>query len=132
MGGVTVDDLMSLLPEFFVPERAAGVNFAAAFILGGDKGGDWTVTIRDQKCEITKSNPLRSDITLEADGETILNIFTGGINPIQAYMRGLLHVSGNIRLAMKIAELFDVDYERLKKMGSNLGQSNENLNQVNN
>jgi putative sterol carrier protein len=119
LGGVRVDDLMSLLPEFFVPERAAGINFVAAFILGGEKGGDWTVTIRDQKCEITKENPPRSDIKLEADGETVLNIFSGVLNPMHAYMRGQLHVSGNIRLAMKIAELFDVDYERLKNLGNN-------------
>lgn len=119
MGEVRVDDLMSLLPEFFVPERSAGINFIAAFILGGEKGGDWTVTIRNQECQIIKEKPPRSDIKLEAEAETLLNIFSGVLDPMKAYMRGLLHVSGNIRLAMKIAELFDVDYERLKNLGNN-------------
>lgn len=112
----TIQDLMNLLPEFFQPQQAAGVNAVIVFELSGDKGGDWTVSIHDQTCTVINEISSPSDLSLTADGQDVLDIICGRMDPLRAYMMGKLRMTGSMGLAMELTKLFKIDRNRLDQL----------------
>lgn len=118
MAETTIQDLMDALPETFVTERSAGVDSTVQFVLSGEKGGDWLVTIHDQTCMVTRERVEAARLRVEADAQDVLDMFLGDLDPMRAYMRGKVRFQGDMGLAMKLTNLFKVDaelYKRLKK-----------------
>lgn len=115
MAELTITNLMTLLPELFQPQRAMGVNAAINFILSGPDGSDWGVTIRNQECRAAPGKLDPADLTLTAAASDILAIFTGKLDPGRALLFGKLRISGDMRLAMGLAELFDTQDPRLRQ-----------------
>jgi len=115
MTDLTIESLMTLLPQVFLPDQARGVSAVINFDLSGDGGGDWTVTIRDQKCTAGAGKADAPDLTLAAKANDILEIFTGRLNPTRALLFGKLRVTGDMRLGMRLAELFDTHDPRLRQ-----------------
>ena len=54
------------LPERFKPEKAAGIDVIAQLTLTGPSGGDWVVSIKDQKIQITEGTDPSATLTLES------------------------------------------------------------------
>ena len=48
-----------MLPVRFKPEKAAGIDVVAQLNLTGAKGGDWVVTIKDQKLQVREGTTPR-------------------------------------------------------------------------
>ena len=48
--------LDKVLPEKFDPEKAAGLAAVVQFKISGDDGGEWVLTIKDGKIEVTDGN----------------------------------------------------------------------------
>lgn len=113
MTELSIPTFMTLLPELFLPEQARGVSSVIYFDLSGEGGGDWTVTIRDQTCDVKQEKAETPDLTLHAKAGAVLDIFTGRLDPAKALLFGKLHMSGDMRLAMRLVELFDTKDERL-------------------
>jgi putative sterol carrier protein len=105
---LTIQSLMDRLPGAFVPEKAAGVNSTVQFNLSGDKGGSWYVRIKNQSLEVEQGEAPGADLVFAADAQDALDIFTGKLNPMRAYMSGRVKFSGNTSLAMRLSNLFDV------------------------
>jgi len=118
MTDLTIESLMTLLPEVFLPEQALGISAVINFDLSGDGGGDWTVTIRDQKCTAGAGKADSPDLSLAAKARDILDIFTGRLDPTRALLFGKLRMTGDMRLAMRLAELFDTHDPRLRQWKS--------------
>lgn len=117
MSGVTIQQLMDALPGAFVPENAAGIDAVVHFSLSGEKGGEWTVTIRDQKIAVADGLPSEpATLTLLADSQDILDIFSGKLEPTRAFMLGKLRVKGNFGLALKLTNLFSLDNQIFHSM----------------
>lgn len=117
MSNVTIQQLMDAMPGAFVPENAAGIDAVVHFSLSGEKGGEWTVIIRDQKLAVTKGEPVESPtLTLLADGQDVLDIFSGKLDPTRAFMLGKLRVKGNFSLALKLTNLFRLDDQLFRSM----------------
>jgi len=115
MDGLTIETLMTLLPQLFIPEQARDVNAAIYFDLPGEGGGDWLVTIREQICNVSEGKAENPDLTLHAKARDILDIFTGRLDPSIALLFGKLRIDGDMRLAMRLVELFDTKDERLRQ-----------------
>lgn len=118
MTETTIQDLMDALPQAFLADNAAGVECDVQFLLGGDKGGDWLVTIRDQQCSVACERNESARLTVEAEAQDVLDMFLGTLDPMRAYMRGKVRFKGDMKLAMKLTSLFKVDealYQRLQK-----------------
>jgi putative sterol carrier protein len=47
--------------------------------------------------------------------EDVLDIFTGKLDLTRAFMTGRLQASGDMRLALRLAELFDLHDPRLRQ-----------------
>lgn len=117
MAEITIRNLMNALPEFFVPERAAGVNQIIQFKLSGEKGGDWVVHIHDQQIEVTEGSITHPDLELTARAQDVLDMFSGKLDPVRAYMQGKVRLAGSMGQAMKLSRYFEVDYDRLRSIG---------------
>jgi putative sterol carrier protein len=115
MDELNVQTLMTLLPQVFLPEQARGIAAVINFDLAGDGGGEWTVTIHNQSCTAVPGKSASSDLTLAAKTHDILDIFTGRLDPTRALLFGKLRMTGDMRLAMRLAELFDTHDPRLRQ-----------------
>jgi putative sterol carrier protein len=104
----TVEELLSMLPKAFLPEKAAGVDAVILLNVTGDGGGDWSVTIKDQKCAVVKETLPNPKLTLSASADDLLEMFSGRLNGPQAFMTGRLRLSGDTALAMRLMSFFKV------------------------
>jgi putative sterol carrier protein len=105
----TIPELMSSIPKYFVPEKAAGVDTVVHFHLTGENGGDWAVTIKNSECRVAEVVPADPTLVFTADAQDCLDILTDKLDGMRAYMSGKLKLKGDMRVAMKIAGFFKIN-----------------------
>lgn len=115
MPDLSIETLMSLLPEIFLAENAAGISAAINFELSGEDGGDWSVLIRDKICNVLPYKAAQPDLILQAHSADILSVFTGRLDPARALLFGKLKMTGDMSLALRLAELFNTRDDRLRQ-----------------
>ncbi len=103
---LTIEKLMGLMPKAFLPEKAAGVEAVIQYNLSGDQGGDWIITIGDDKCTVEKGVAESPKLTLAADAGDYIDIITGKLNAMSAFAGGKLKLKGDLNLAMKLMDFF--------------------------
>jgi putative sterol carrier protein len=103
---ITVQKLMARMPKAFIPENAAGVDAVIQYHLSGDEGGDWVVTIRDQKCTVESGVTENPTMTLRADSEDYKNVILGKLDPMAAFMQQKLKLTGNLNMALGLTKFF--------------------------
>ena len=93
-----------VLPNKFKPDKAAGVDVIVQLNISGPNGGDWVVTIKNQRLEVkegTVSSPTLAVKMAEADYMDVVN---GRMSGEKAFFTGKLKLQGNIALALKLKE----------------------------
>jgi putative sterol carrier protein len=108
MTDLTIQDLFDKLPVAFLPERAVGVNTTIFFELEGERGGEWLVHIHDQRCQVSRARLETPNLLVRANAQDVLDIFTGKMDAVRAYMQGKVQMIGDMSLAMRLTSLFDV------------------------
>jgi putative sterol carrier protein len=103
---LTIADLMSKMPSAFVPEKAQGLDVTLQFKFTGSEPGDWYATIKDGKVEVQQGAHPSPKMTLTADSDDYIKLFTGQLDPMQAFMAGKLKLTGDLNLAMKMTQFF--------------------------
>ena len=106
MADFTVSEVMDKLPDFFLPDKAAGVDAVIQFSLSGEGGGDWFITIKDQTLAVDEGKTENPKLTIEADAQDMADIFTGKLNAMAAFSGGKLKLSGDLGLSMKLMNFF--------------------------
>ena len=106
MSDFDVQSVMEKVVSAFQPEKAAGIDAAVQFHLTGEKGGDWVATIKDQKLSVTPGTAPNPNLMFSADAKDLEAIYTGKLNPMQAYMQGKVQFKGDMGLAMRLMNLF--------------------------
>jgi putative sterol carrier protein len=106
METTSFDELAKLLPEAFLADRAGGTNAVVQIHLTGERAGDWTLTIKDKQCSLVEGIPPSPRLTLTADSGVMVDIFTGKMDGVRAFMMGKLKVSGDMYLAEQLVKLF--------------------------
>jgi len=87
-------------------DAAKGMNSTIQFNLSGDNGGQWYVTIKDGKAEVTKGTASAPNMTLSMSASDYVDMIMGKLNGQMAFMSGKLKISGDMGLAMKMQSLF--------------------------
>jgi putative sterol carrier protein len=87
-------------------DAAKGMNSTIQFNLSGDNGGQWYVTIKDGKAEVTKGTASAPNMTLSMTAQDYVDMIMGKLNGQMAFMSGKLKISGDMGLAMKMQSLF--------------------------
>ena len=101
-------DLAQLLPRAFQADKAGGISAVVCVHITGANPQDWTLTIKDKQCALTEGTPLNPRVTLTADENVVMNIFSGKMNGVRAFMMGKLKVSGDMYLAQQLVDLFNM------------------------
>jgi len=102
-----VADFFANLPKGFKPEKAGDLNAVYAIHLTGEGGGDWTISVANQKCEVVAGLPASPSMTISALAADWMKIVKGELDPAAAVLGGKLKLEPlDPGLATKFAELF--------------------------
>lgn len=105
---LTVADLMEKMPGAFIAEKAQGVDSVVQFKFTGAEPGDWFAVIKDGKVEVSRGAHPAPKMTLTADSQDYVKIFTGELDGMQAFMQGKIKLAGDLNLAMKLMQMFKI------------------------
>jgi putative sterol carrier protein len=93
-----------VLPNKFKPDKAAGINVIVQVKITGPDGGDWIVTIKNQKLEVTEGTHSSPTLALKMATADYVDLVNGKLSGEKAFMTGKLQFKGNIMLALKLRE----------------------------
>ena len=94
-----------VMPEEFDPSKASGLDCVVQMNLVGENGGDWEITIRDQKIEIKEGIHPSPTITVKMKGNDYVDMVNGKLSGERAFMTGKLRFKGSMATAMKLRAL---------------------------
>ena len=92
---MTPEEIFKEMPANINPDAAKGMNSTIQFNLSGDNGGQWYVTIKDGKAEVSKGTAPSPNMTLSMSAQDYVDM-----------TMGKLKISGDMGLAMKMQSLF--------------------------
>ncbi|VAW34328.1 hypothetical protein MNBD_CHLOROFLEXI01-2962 [hydrothermal vent metagenome] len=102
----TPADIFAKTAENLIADKAGDMNAAVAFDLSGDDGGQWTVKIADGSCTVEDGIAEGADATISMEGSDYVDMMTGKLNPMMAFMGGKVKVSGDLDTVMKFQTMF--------------------------
>jgi len=106
MADVSIAELMAKMPKAFIPEKAQGLDTVLQFKFTGREAGDWYAVIKDSAVTVEQGAHPSPKMTLTADSDDYIALFTGKLDPMQAFMAGKLKLQGDLNLAMKMTQFF--------------------------
>lgn len=109
MTEMNVTEIMKEIPNHFMPEKAKGISGVVQCKFSGEQASDWVITIKDQTCQVEQGKTDNPDLTIKADAEDGVNVLTGKLDAMRAYMLGKVKVFGDLSLGMKLTNLFSSD-----------------------
>ncbi len=106
MSDLNVQEWIDKLPEYFIPEKANGIDATIQLHLSGDGGGDWAILIHDQKIEAVPGEVSNPRLVLSGDAQDVLQVLSGQMDAMRAFMQGKFKVQGDVSLGMKMVSMF--------------------------
>jgi putative sterol carrier protein len=92
------------LPKRFDSSKAAGVDVIVQVSILGSNGGDWVVTIKDQKLGVKEGLHPSPNLSLKMTEKDYLDLVNHRISAEKAFFTGKVQFKGNIALALKLRE----------------------------
>src|SRR5262249_16564177 len=103
---MTPQEIFDAMPGQLDANAAKNMNATIQFNLSGDNGGQWYVTIKDGKAEVSKGTAPSANMTMAMATNDYVDMTTGKLNGPQAFMSGKTKNSGDMGVAKKIQTLF--------------------------
>ena len=107
---VVLDGIFWQMPQYLDRRRAAGMSSSIRWKITGRADGrtdTYQLEFEDGDCQVIRggggSDPR---VTITVDGTEFLLIATGNSDPMRAYLKGRLALTGDILLAAKLVSLF--------------------------
>jgi putative sterol carrier protein len=107
----SLENLITSLPLFFIPEKAAGLSTTAQLELIDEKPDYWTLLIENQECKVIHQPAQNPQFELKAMPEDLLAILSGRLDITRAFMQGKIKFNGKIRQAFSLLEMFHIPDE---------------------
>ncbi len=93
------------LPEKFDPAKAGNLEAIIQMDLTGPNGGDWTITVKDQKIVIKEGNELSPAISVKMVDTDFVDLINGKLNAVSAFMSGKIQFKGSMSLGLKLVDM---------------------------
>jgi len=93
-----------VLPKRFKPDKAVGIDVTVQINITGPNGGDWIVTIKNQKLEAKEGTHPSPALELKMAETDYMDLVNGKMSGEKAFITGKLHFKGNVGLALKLKE----------------------------
>jgi putative sterol carrier protein len=65
------------------------------------------MAIKDQNCEVWEGKIEKPNLTLKSDAVLAIQVLSGEVDGMRAYMMGKLKLIGDLSLAIKLVKLFN-------------------------
>jgi len=92
------------VPARFKPEKVKAIEATAQLNLTGPNGGDWTVTIKDQKLSVVKGVDPSPTLAIKMSDEDFMDIVREKMSAEKAFFTGKIQIKGNIAVALKLKD----------------------------
>lgn len=93
-----------VLPRRFKPDKALGIDVTVQVNITGPNGGDWVVTIKNQKLEAKEGTHSSPTLELDMAETDYMDLINGRMSGEKAFLTGKLRFKGDIGLALKLKE----------------------------
>ncbi|MDR9424773.1 MAG: SCP2 sterol-binding domain-containing protein [Marinobacter sp.] len=103
---MSVDQVFEKLEQNFNAEAAKGLDLVFQFDIEDDK--TYHLVINDGTCKLAEGPHDDPSVTLIMNSETLKGIVSGETDGMQAFMAGQLRAEGDMMLATKLGELFNM------------------------
>jgi putative sterol carrier protein len=101
----TPKEFFENLPRKFKPEKAKGIDVTVQISITGPNGGDWVVTINNQKLRTKEGTHPSSTLELRMAESDYMDLINGRISSEKAFMTGKLEFKGNIGIALRLKQI---------------------------
>ncbi len=102
---VSVADTFASFPGRFMPQAAAGFNARVGYDITGPDGGQWTLTVADQKMKLVPGLG-ESDVKINMSGRDWVAMQLGALDAMTAFSAGKIKAEGNINLLLGLTKIF--------------------------
>ena len=105
--GKVLDAVFSGMQQRFQPDRAAGVDAKAQWIVS-DAGEEhpYVITVNDGACEVEPGRAESPRVTLSTDVASYAKLMAGRVPGQALYMSGKLQIQGDLMLAQRMTTFF--------------------------
>ena len=108
-----LDAVFRRMPTLFRADRAGSTNAVVHWTIGGGPGGvspadTYELVIADGACTLSPTPAHEPKLALALGGVDFLKVISGNAKPVMLFMTGKLKAQGDLGLAAKIGDLFDV------------------------
>lgn len=95
--------LIEKMPEAFDADAAGDTECTIQYAISTPMYAE----ITGGKCTVHEGEASDPDVTLKMEDDDLVDLLTGELNGMTAFMTGKLQVDGDIMLAQKLSSLFD-------------------------
>src|SRR5215467_4949702 len=103
---LSIQSFLNGMPLTFQRNQSKGLDATYHFIFTGKEERKATVTIRDQKLEISEGHNQKADIVVTADSQTWLGFLAKEHNLVWALLRRKIRIQGSPRLLLAFGKCF--------------------------
>jgi putative sterol carrier protein len=106
-----IGEIVRRMPTLFRADRAGHTNAVVHWHIGGapdDAVDAYELVIADGKCTLSQAMEHEPNLALTLSAVDFLKMVSGNGNPVMMFMTGKLKAKGDLGLAAKIADLFDM------------------------
>ncbi|MBE2201516.1 MAG: SCP2 sterol-binding domain-containing protein [Anaerolinea sp.] len=98
----TASDIFKEMPNRFNAGAAGDMNATIQFDLSGDGGGQWHAIIANGTIAVNEGPADAPKATLIMDANDFVDMSTGQLNAMAAFMGGKIKVEGDLGTIMKL------------------------------
>jgi putative sterol carrier protein len=102
---MTSREFLYALPAKVDPAAIEGLETVFHFDLEGEKGGQYTISVADQKVTVTDGLTGEPKCVVRATAENFISLATGDLNPMLAVLTGKVKISNQGEM-LRYAKLF--------------------------
>jgi hypothetical protein len=109
--GKVLGEIFTRMPALFRADRAGATNAVVHWSIDGatDGGTDtYELVIADGTCSLSATPQHEPKLALTLGAVDFLKVVSGNANPVMLFMTGKLKAKGDLGLAAKIGDLFDI------------------------
>ena len=104
-----LNEIFGRMPSLFRADRAGNTSTVIHWtIADGARVDTYELVIADGKCVLSPTPEHEAKLALTLGQADFLKVVSGSANPVMMFMTGKLKAKGDLGLAAKIADLFDI------------------------
>lgn len=89
----------------FDKEKWGNKQVGLLYIVNGEGGGNWLLNVTGEGVVLEEQGPEKSEIMFETDIDTMKEIVYGGMEPVNAVIKGKMKVHGKKSLIFKLRDV---------------------------